>query len=227
MKGEMKRMEEKGEQKSDRYKGMKKELEAIDMKCAQLQQPIIFESGDFKNAPEVWIQVDDDYVKELLARWEEFMADNKAPKWIKKGMYVQFKNQENTVKKWQGKLEVLGIYGELDFYCKRIDWYASVCTTKGRYDSRLFNVDSFEKWAEPEKKTKAKMNTNRTNDSKKTKAVKLAGSEYTVKDDSGKDVVFETYVPKSMSEAKPSPSTGERGEGLTFAELLRQVLMAA
>lgn len=72
---------------------------------------------------------------------------------------------------------------------------------------------------------KLNINTNNT-ETKNTvnnQTIALQGSEYTVKDNNGKDVKFGSVVPAAISEApqgqpvseaKPSTSTGERGESL-------------
>lgn len=118
---------------------------------------ISFTAQDFQHAPERWKQVDDGYAKELLARWREFVANNPAPVWIKKDDLVQFKNQENTVKKWQGALKVYRVYGQLNHYYNNIDWYAMVYTMNGKWTNVIHLVDKFEPWEEPSsKKAKGK-----------------------------------------------------------------------
>ena len=116
-----------------------------------------FTAKGFECGPECWKVVDEDYVKELLARWKEFVAANPAPTWLKKDDMVQLKNQAVTPKRWQGKLKVYRVYGSLDIANQRICWNAEVCTTKGRWDSMDRSVDMLEKWEEPEdKKAKEK-----------------------------------------------------------------------
>ena len=109
---------------------------------------IQFSAKDFHYAPECWKVVDEDYVKELLARWKEFVSAHPAPEWIKKDSMVQFKNQEITPKKWQGKLKVCRVYCSMDECLKCINWYAEVCTTKGKWDSLERNVDALELFSE-------------------------------------------------------------------------------
>ena len=111
---------------------------------------IPFSAKDFQYGPECWKVVDEDYVKELLARWKEFVANNPAPEWIKRDDLVQLKNQAVTPKKWQGALKVYRVYGQLNHYCNSIEWYAEVCTTKGKWDSLERNVDTLELFSEQE-----------------------------------------------------------------------------
>ena len=117
---------------------------------------VMFDEGFFKYAPDCYRQVDEAQVRSVYAQWEEFAAANAAPAWIEKDMEVQFKNQENVTKKWQGRLKVLNVFPEMDFYAHRIVWKASVCTTKGKWSNVCHPVDRFEAFAEPEKPVRSK-----------------------------------------------------------------------
>ena len=139
---------------------------------------IPFSAKDFQYGPECWKVVDEDYVKELLARWKEFVANNPAPEWIKRDDLVQLKNQAVTPKKWQGALKVYRVYGQLNHYCNSIEWYAEVCTTKGKWDSLERNVDALELFSEQDpaekparKSQKAGNNPKPTIQHSETKAV--------------------------------------------------------
>lgn len=119
-------------------------------------QPISFTAQDFNYGPEIWKQVDKKYATELLARFKRFLADYPAPTWIKKDDFVQLKNQAAAPKKWQGKLKVERVYCDLDIYCNRIDWWAQVCVTKGRWDYTDRKVENLEPWVGSLKQKKPK-----------------------------------------------------------------------
>jgi hypothetical protein len=116
---------------------------------------VAFNEDYFKYAPDCYKQVDEAYARSQYMLWEEFFDENAAPTWIEKDMEVQFKNQENVTKKWQGRLKVLNVFPEMDFYAHRIVWKASVCTTKGKWSNVCHPVDRFEAFAEPMPKRKA------------------------------------------------------------------------
>ena len=123
----------------------------------QYKQPMCYSAEDFEHGPEVWKVVDEEYVKQLIAYFRQVLADSPAPEWIKKGDMVQLKDQEKQPKKWQGKLSVWSVTGSLDYYKDAIEWFADVCTTKGKHDSMTRRVDLLEPWVEPSKtKTKTK-----------------------------------------------------------------------
>jgi len=115
------------------------------------QQPMVYTAKDFEPGPECWKVVDEDYAKELIAYFRQVLAESPAPKWPAKGDMVMLKNQEKQCKKWQGKLSVYEVRGQLDMYQDKINWYAVVCTTKGKHDSTTYKVDALEPWTEPEK----------------------------------------------------------------------------
>ena len=108
------------------------------------QQPMVYCASDFQHGPEVWKKVDEVYVKELMDHFRKVMDENPAPEWPKKGDVVMLKGQEKQCKKWQGKLGVYRVYGSLDLYKDRIEWYAEVHTTKGKYDCMNRCVDCLE-----------------------------------------------------------------------------------
>lgn len=142
------------------------------------QQPIEFAAPAFQDGPEVWKQVDEQYVKQLIAHFREVLADSPAPTWIKKGGAVQLKNQDAAPKKWQGKLSVYRVFGGYDSVSRSIKWYADVATTKGKYDCMNREVGWFVPWVEPEKKAKtSKAKTKSTKGEGKPKqAAKASGT---------------------------------------------------
>jgi hypothetical protein len=127
-------------------------------------QPREFSAKDFQDAPDIWKQVDEDYVKELLAYYDALLRKADLPKWARKDAEVRFVNQDTTPAKWQGRLRVRCVY--LNYYRtsslyheeKSVGWVAEVCTTKGRYDVISHSVKLLEPW-EDEKKPKAKAKT--------------------------------------------------------------------
>lgn len=116
-------------------------------------EPVSFSEQDIKYGPEIWQQVDKDYAIRLLERFRKFLADNAAPSWIKKGDMVQLKNQDAAPKMFKGKLKVCEVSGKLDYYCTRIDWYAEVCTTKGRWESKEYLAGTLEPWSDEQPKS--------------------------------------------------------------------------
>jgi hypothetical protein len=200
-------------------------------------QLVRFDRSAFRYAPECWIVEDRAYMQELRDFFNGVTAEYPAPDW-KRGDFVQLKNQKLTQKKWQGKLKV--DYMEPRYELFRIRWYVRLSTTKGKWDTVCYLADWLEAYSEPapEREAKKTIQNSKIQNSKLKQAdgtIKLKGSEYTVKDDAGKDVVFASYVPKAQSaehtekteHTEALPITGERGEGLSFAELLRKVLLAA
>ena len=175
-----------------------------DYKREGSEQAVMFDAGTFDYAPDCWRVVDEDFAKEMLMRWKKFMVDNAVPDWIKKDGMVQFRNQENTVKKWQGKLKVCQVYGKLDYKCSRIEWWAEVCTTKGKWDSVHHNVSRFEAYGD---------NGNDNGN------VNLNDNENdNVNPNVNSSRVQESQQPTANSQSAAQPS---------FAELLRRVLLAA
>lgn len=118
------------------------------------QQPMVYTAKDFEPGPECWKVVDEDYAKELMAYFRQVLAESPVPKWPAKGDMVMLKNQEKQCKKWQGKLSVYEVRGQLDTYHDKINWYAVVCTTKGKHDSMNRDVCYLEPWTEPDKPKK-------------------------------------------------------------------------
>lgn len=118
------------------------------------QQPMVYTAKDFEPGPECWKVVDEDYAKELLGYFRQVLAESPAPKWPAKGDMVQMKEGYRAIKKWQGKLCVYEVRGQLDMYHDKINWYAVVCTTKGKHDSTTSKVDALDPWTEPEKPKK-------------------------------------------------------------------------
>lgn len=114
-------------------------------------QPIVFTEKDFEHGPELWKQVNEDYVKVLVEHFKQMMP---VPTWVKDGDYVQYKNQEKVTKMYQGKLYVETVFAHVDTCGDRIEWFASLHLS-GRYTTRpLVNVNVLEPWVEPEKPKK-------------------------------------------------------------------------
>ena len=177
----------------------------------QYKQPMCYSAKDFEHGPEVWKVVDEEYVKQLMAYFRQVLADSPAPEWIKKGDMVQLKDQEKQPKKWQGKLSVWSVTGSLDYYKDAIEWFADVCTTKGKHDSMTRRVDLLEPWVEPSK-TKTKTKTKKA--AKPKQAVKTLGT-------SKSEVV--TKQPESCLVTTAEPTLAERLREV----LLRQIKQAA
>ena len=205
MKSEAARMKRDGEDKSDRAKKMSEEYRDIQKKLMLTPQPMCYTTKDFEHGPEVWKQVDEVYVKELVAYFRQVLAESPAPAWPKKGDMVMLKKQETRPKKWQGKLGVYRVCGQLDMYHDKINWYAEVHTTKGKHDATLYNVEQLEPVAdEPKKPTK------------KAKAIKAAKKQAAKASAPNKsEVVREQSASCSGTTAEPTP-----------AERLRAVLLA-
>lgn len=115
--------------------------------------PVAFDIGDFDEAPEVWRQVDDGYVKVLLQWFKELLAANPAPKYGKVGRYVQFKNQENTMKKYRGKLFVEGLRGSVTPDAKHICW--ELALRVGRWKTEYHAAERLGPWVQPAPKKRA------------------------------------------------------------------------
>jgi len=112
--------------------------------------PMSYSNEDFRYAPEAWKQVDDEYVKTLAEYFRELLNGSPVPEWPKVGCYVQFKNQENITKKYQGKFYVGGIKASATW--GHIEWLADLNTSRHRYERHRIN--RLEPWVEPEKPTK-------------------------------------------------------------------------
>ena len=181
--------------------------------------PIQFGATDFQCGPECYKQVDTGYVQELVDHWNKLVADSPMPEWPKQGDWVQFKNRENMQKKYHGKYLCEGMTASLSTYGDRIEWRASVRVKK--FDNEYFLPGQLEP---VEEKTKKGSGQTRTKTDKKPAAVKVKGTDYTVKSD-GRTETFGSYIPKALTETqtsdiKPQAST------VTLAEQLRQALLA-
>lgn len=116
--------------------------------------PMSYRERDFEYGPEIWKQVDEEYVKTLVEYFKAFMDANPAPEWVKEGCYAQFKNQENIVKKYRGKFYVEGL--EVHVWSERVEW--RVVIKMDRYKTEQHPVSCMEPWVEPEKpKTQKKV----------------------------------------------------------------------
>lgn len=115
-------------------------------------EPASYCEKDFEYGPETWKQVDEEYVKVLVEYFKAFMEANPAPEWVKEGCYAQFKNQENIVKKYRGKLYVEGL--EVHAWSERVEWW--VVIKMDRYKTEQCPASRMEPWVEPEKPKKEK-----------------------------------------------------------------------
>lgn len=125
-------------------------------------QPVSYSAKDFNEGPEIWKQVDREYAAELVTWFEKLLADYPKPTWVpwnekkREGGYVQFKNQEGVVKKWQGKLWVGGLEPRLWQYLNecRIDWHV-YCV--GKKKANIYpKATELEPWTEPDRPSKKK-----------------------------------------------------------------------
>ncbi len=116
-------------------------------------QPVCYTARDFEHGPEVWKQVDETYVTELIAYFRQVLADSPAPEWPKQGDVVQFKEREKMQKKYQGKFLCEGVVASLSPCGDRIEWRASLCV--GKYKNEYFLPGQLEP-APDEPKTKPK-----------------------------------------------------------------------
>lgn len=121
---------------SDRYKSMKKDLDQVRKKLSAPVSPVCYTARDFEHGPEVWKQVDEAYVTELIAYFHQVLADHPAPEWPKQGDVVQFKNREKMQKKYQGKFLCEGVVAFHSLYDDGIEWRASLRVKK--YDNGYF-----------------------------------------------------------------------------------------
>ena len=183
----------------------------------QYKQPMCYSAEDFEHGPEVWKQVDEEYVKQLIAYFRQVLADSPAPEWIKKGDMVQLKDQEKQPKKWQGKLSVWSVTGSLDYYKDAIEWFADVCTTKGKHDSMTRRVDLLEPWVEPEKPGKK---------AAKTKAAK-ARPRSDRQPDHGRagNATTVGQAAKAQGEGRCDTAPHTTSQEPTLADRLREVLL--
>lgn len=129
-------------------------------------QPVHFTTQDFQQGPEIWKQVDEDYVIELRRHFQQMLDSSPAPEWPKQGDMVMLKGRENMAKNRQGKFLCEGLVAMLSTYGDRIEWRASVRTKK--YDCEYFYPAQLE--PAPEVKPKGKAKT------KKSKAEKPQAS---------------------------------------------------
>lgn len=112
--------------------------------------PMSYCKKDFEYGPEIWKQVDEEYVKTLVEYFKAFMDANPAPECVKEGCYAQFKNQENVAKKYRGKFYVEGL--EAHVWSERVEWW--VVIKVDRYKTEQHPVSRMEPWVEPEKQKK-------------------------------------------------------------------------
>lgn len=180
----------------------------------------VFTAKDFEHGPELWKQVDEGYAKELLAQWRQFVAENAAPTWMKVGDFVQLKNQELAPKKWQGKLKVCQVFGQLDLYKDKLVWYAEVCTTSGRWDSVNRDVSHFDVWVEPEKPKRKKSEKGKV---KSEKCESHGNHGKTQKVSAGND---RTETPQMTEQKVSAISAVSAGQEMSVADKLRAALRA-
>lgn len=119
--------------------------------------PIPFSASDFKDAPEIWKQVDGQYADQLVNHFKQMLRDSPQPGWPKQGDVVQFKNREKMQKKYQGKFLCEGVVASLSTYGDRIEWRASLRVKK--YDNEYFLPGQLEPAPEKPKQAKKKAAT--------------------------------------------------------------------
>ena len=113
--------------------------------------PVSYCEKDFEYGPDIWKRVDKEYVKVLVDYFRSVLANYPAPEWLKEGIHVQFKNQENILKKYRGKFYVDGMEAKAD-YSGRIEWWAVI--KMDRYKTEMHPASRLEPWTEPEKPKK-------------------------------------------------------------------------
>ena len=209
--------------------------------AAEYSLPISFSASDLQCGPECYKQVDSKYVQELVNHWNKMVADSPMPEWPKQGDWVMFKNRDVWgKKKYQGKFFCEGMRASLSLYGDRIEWRASVRVKK--YDNEYFLPGQLEPWVDQKKaaskrgkngagsnssereQARPKVKTKAKTKAKKPAAVKVQGSDYTVKSD-GRTETFGSYIPKSLAETQPSDIKPQTST-MDIAERLRQVLLA-
>ena len=213
---EMKRTD----QGSDRYKSMKKDLDEVRKKLKYPLQVVGYTAQDFKDGPEVWKQVDEAYVKELIAYFRQVLAGHPAPEWPKQGDVVQFKNREKMQKKYQGEFLCEGVVASLSEYGDSIEWRASLCV--GKFKNEYFLPGQLE--PAPEKpKTKAKKKTKKKADVRCKKAASKRGKNGAGSNSSER----EQARPKVKADVKPQTAavSPQPSNELSLAERLRQALL--
>ena len=114
-------------------------------------QPIHFTTQDLKFGPEIWKQVDKDYVIELRKHFQRMLDAAPMPEWPKQGDVVMLKGREKMAKNYQGKFLCEGCVAMLSTYGDRIEWRASVRTKK--YDCEYFYPSQLEPAPEVKPKT--------------------------------------------------------------------------
>ena len=210
---EMKRTD----QGSDRYKSMKKDLDDVRKKLSAPVSPVCYSARDFEHGPELWKQVDEAYVTELIAYFRQVLADHPAPEWPKQGDVVQFKNREKMQKKYQGKFLCEGVVAILSEYGDRIEWRASLRVKK--YDNGYFLPGQLE--PAPEKpKVKAKKGAGVSK-----KRAKAAASQQKSVASQQKSVASQQLAEASNEVAAASNEVAAASNEVSLAERLRQALL--
>lgn len=115
-------------------------------------QPIEFGTKDFDDAPEIWKQVDREYMQELVAHFKQMLADSPKPEWPKANDLVMLKGREKMAKKYQGKFLCESLHPRLSTYGDRIEWSVSVRTKK--WDCEYFAPGQLEPAPDDPKKAK-------------------------------------------------------------------------
>ena len=181
------------------------------------RMPVHFSKQDFQPGPEIWKQVDKDYVIELRRHFQQMLDSSPAPKWPEQGDVVMLKGRENMAKKYQGKFLCEGLVAMLSTYGDRIEWRASVRTKK--YDCEYFYPAQLEPAPEVKPKGKTKAASKREQNGTRSSSAEREQARPKVK------TKKKTAAPKKnlKPETKSEPTIEER----LRAALRKQFAMAA
>lgn len=130
--------------------------------------PIPFSASDFKDAPEIWKQVDGQYADQLVNHFKQMLRNSPQPEWPNQGDVVVIKGAEKMQKKYQGKFLCEGVVANLSTYGDRIEWRASLRVKK--YDNEYFLPGQLEPAPEKPKVKAKKKGTRKSQKSQRVKA---------------------------------------------------------
>ena len=178
--------------------------------------PMSYCERDFEYGPEIWKQVDEEYVKTLVEYFKAFMEANPAPKWVKEGRYAQFKNQENVAKKYQGGFYVDRLMAHVR--SEHVEWW--VVIKVDRYKTEKHPVSRMEPWVEPEKpKTQKKVSPK----SAPKREQSRTRSSYAEQGSTRPKV---KSAPKREQSGQTTPTIPTTQKPLSLADRLREALRA-
>lgn len=153
-----------------------------------------------------------------------FIGDNTLT--IQMPMLIDGKYIERGPKPTDGQLEAFDINKWCD---KTVEAKAKAASKREKKDACISSSEC-EQARHDSGNTKAKTKksvkktTDKTDRTDKPVAVKVKGTDYTVKSD-GHSVTFGSYIPKALAETHPS-DIGHQASAMTLAEQLRQALLA-